>query len=135
MNWHKLNRAIHRDLGYLCVGLTLVYAISGAALNHVHQGNPNYVIEAGRLDIGPLPDPQQGVGVDPVAYVLVKVGDDSGLRSSLRPAPQTLKVFTERGTCLVQVAEGAVEREFARERPGLFPMNYLHLSHAKRAWT
>jgi hypothetical protein len=35
---------IHRDLGYVCVGLTLVYAVSGVAVNHVRDWNPNYRI-------------------------------------------------------------------------------------------
>ncbi len=35
--FHKINRALHRDLGYLFVGLTLIYGISGVAviLRHI----------------------------------------------------------------------------------------------------
>jgi hypothetical protein len=36
---------IHRDLGYLCFGLTIIYVISGVAVNHIQDWNPNYVIE------------------------------------------------------------------------------------------
>jgi hypothetical protein len=132
MSWRKINRVLHRDLGYLCVGLTLIYAISGIALNHVEQWNPNYVIEKDQLTIGPVVTTEQG---DPVEFVLKAVGDASGLRSSFRPDPETLQVFTERGSYTVRLADGRVDREFAQERPGLFPMNYLHLNHAKKAWT
>ena len=31
-SWRGLNRALHRELGHLAVGLTLVYAISGIAV-------------------------------------------------------------------------------------------------------
>ncbi|MEZ5073159.1 MAG: peptidase, partial [Bacteroidales bacterium] len=34
MNWNKWNRWIHRDLGYLFFGMSLVYGVSGIALNH-----------------------------------------------------------------------------------------------------
>ena len=35
-------RAVHRDLGYLAVGLTLVYALSGLAVNHVSDWDPSF---------------------------------------------------------------------------------------------
>ena len=33
-NWRKLNNALHRDVGFLIVGLTIVYGVSGLAVNH-----------------------------------------------------------------------------------------------------
>ena len=45
MNISKFNRITHRDIGYLIAGLTIIYAISGIALNHKHDWNPNYIIE------------------------------------------------------------------------------------------
>ena len=40
--WRGWLRAIHRDVGYLAVGLTLVYAISGLAINHINDWDPNW---------------------------------------------------------------------------------------------
>ncbi len=34
MNWRKWNRWIHRELGFLFFGMTIIYGISGIALNH-----------------------------------------------------------------------------------------------------
>ncbi|MCK5032361.1 MAG: hypothetical protein KAS18_01980, partial [Calditrichia bacterium] len=48
----KWNRVIHRDLGYLAVGLTLIYAISGFVVNHVQDWNPNYEISHIKSNIG-----------------------------------------------------------------------------------
>ena len=45
MNLSKLNRVTHRDIGYLIAGLTIIYAISGIALNHKNNWNPNYIFE------------------------------------------------------------------------------------------
>jgi hypothetical protein len=44
INWFKLNRALHRDIGYFCIGMTLVFAISGIALNHINDWNSNYSV-------------------------------------------------------------------------------------------
>ena len=41
--WRAWLRAIHRDVGYLVVGLTLIYALSGLAINHIQDWDPNFV--------------------------------------------------------------------------------------------
>ena len=43
--WRRWNNVLHRDLGYFCVALTVIYAISGVAVNHIHHWNPNYRFE------------------------------------------------------------------------------------------
>ena len=37
-----MNRAVHRDAGYLVAGLTLLYAVSGVAVNHRAEWNPSW---------------------------------------------------------------------------------------------
>ena len=49
MNLSKLNRVSHRDIGYLIAGLTIIYALSGIALNHKNDWNPNYILITGHL--------------------------------------------------------------------------------------
>ena len=44
INWRRWNRVLHRDLGYFFFGITLIYSISGIALNHIADWNPSYVI-------------------------------------------------------------------------------------------
>ena len=48
MNWRRLNNIVHRDLGYLAVGLTIVYGISGLAVNHKADWNPSYRVREDR---------------------------------------------------------------------------------------
>ena len=43
--WRKWNNILHRDIGYIIVGLTLVYGVSGIAVNHTADWNPNYTVE------------------------------------------------------------------------------------------
>ena len=53
--WRGWLRAIHRDVGYLAVGLTLVYAISGLAINHIKDWDPNYTTYERERTIAPIP--------------------------------------------------------------------------------
>lgn len=43
--FRKWNNIIHRDLGYLIFGLTIIYAVSGFVLNHVKADgwHPDYI--------------------------------------------------------------------------------------------
>lgn len=70
MNWRKWNNILHRDIGYLTVGLTIVYAISGISVNHIEHWNPNYEIEEVKFDIGSLNSPGEE---DMVKEVLQKL--------------------------------------------------------------
>jgi uncharacterized protein len=54
-HWRKWFRAVHRDLGYIAVALTLSYAVSGFAVNHLDDWNPNYKFETRVVNVGPLP--------------------------------------------------------------------------------
>jgi len=41
----RWNNALHRDIGYLAFGMTLIYALSGIILNHFKSGDflhPDY---------------------------------------------------------------------------------------------
>ena len=51
----KLIIATHRDVGYFFAGLTVIYAISGVAVNHIDDWNPNYVISTEARSVGQLP--------------------------------------------------------------------------------
>ncbi len=50
-NWRKWNRVIHRDFGYFFFGMTIIYCLSGIAINHMHDWNPNYVIVTDEIQI------------------------------------------------------------------------------------
>ena len=71
--WRYWNNVLHRDLGYLVVALTIIYAVSGIAVNHVHDWNPNYSIERDEREIEPI-----GVPVQDVLELRRQLGQDSG---------------------------------------------------------
>ena len=73
MRWRHLFRVVHRDIGYVAVALTLAYGLSGIAVNHIDDWNPNYSYAERSIDIGALP---AGSLADKEAYVVTKLGLD-----------------------------------------------------------
>ncbi len=134
MKWRKWNNIVHRDVGYLCIGLTLVYAISGVAVNHVADWNPNFDISTVTSSIGPVEtvDREQG---DVVTDVLARLNIEGEVRSSFRPEPEVLEIFLEGTTVAVHLTDGSASVETIASRTGLREMNFLHLNHPKKLWT
>jgi len=134
MKWRKWNKIIHRDLGYLCVGLTMVYAISGLAVNHIADWNPNYRIE--RLTSSIDPKLVSGLQYEQLAPEIMKaVGETNKLIDSFSPEPGKMKVFVEGNTITANLKTGEVLQEKAMPRKVLHHMNFLHLNHPKKLWT
>lgn len=132
MKWRRWNNLLHRDVGYLIVGLTLAFGISGLALNHVADWNPNYRQSRTLLSIEPL------VGDDRdalVADALRKLDLTEEPRNAFRPDPETLQIFFEGRTYLIDVPTGHVIEEAVRPRPVLYQMNQLHINASKGVWT
>ncbi len=132
--WRKWNRVVHRDLGYLCVGLTVVYAISGIAVNHVRDWNPNYKVTEVHRTITPVTaaDPR---APEVVRHILDELGAGSSFRDTYRPDASTLEIFLEDGTVTVELATGEAVLQTVRDRRGLKEANYLHLNNARGLWT
>ena len=133
MKWRRWNYVLHRDIGFLCVGLTLAYAISGVAVNHLSQWNPSYRIERVEANIGPVVGNPNDPGT--IRTILARLGEQGKLESSYRPDPSSLQLFVEGRSILVELASGAVVHDRALPRAGLREMNFLHLNHPKKAWT
>lgn len=133
MSWRNWNQLLHRDIGFLCVGLTIVYAVSGVAVNHIHQWNPSYSAERSTANIGPVAgDPED---LRTAQDILGRLGDEGKLESRFRPAPDQLQLFVDRRSILVELSSGQVVYDRAVPRPLLRAMNFLHLNHPKKAWT
>lgn len=134
MSWRKWNFILHRDIGFACVGLTLIYALSGIAVNHVHDWNPNYKVEKVSAQIMP----RQYAGVVSEAMIrgmLQELGEVKSPESTFQPDPETLWAFVDGRRIAIHFPSGAVEHERFVRRPLWYPLNFLHLNHPKRAWT
>lgn len=134
IKWRRWNAAIHRDLGYLCAGLTVVYAASGLAVNHRGDWNPSYSFreETVSLEGMDLSDPRAPDFTD---RVLDRLNLEGRVRGTFRPDPATFQVFLEESTISVDLEASVATFEGVRSRPGLRQANFLHLNQAKKLWT
>ena len=134
MQWRKWNIIIHRDLGYLCAGLTLVYAVSGLAVNHRADWNPSYKITSETVQLGAL-DTGEPASDDFARAVARELGLEGQLRGSFRPDPGTVNVYVGDVTVRVDLAAGEASYEEVKARPILRAMNFLHLNEPRKLWT
>jgi uncharacterized protein len=132
--WRGLLRAVHRDLGNLAIGLTLVYALSGLAVNHIGDGDwdPNFksykhIHEFG----GPLEGEDQAIA----EKVLAKLNIQEKPTEVYRAAPTELEIGLQRRSLHVDTQTGKIIDEGQNPRFLLRFANWLHLNRGKKAWT
>ena len=125
-------RALHRDLGYLAVGLTFVYAASGLAVNHIADWDPNFVNYERQHQLDePIPDDDEAAA----SLILRHTSIEATPIDVYRPGDGTLEISLDDRTLHVQLETGVVFEEGQRQRPFLRTANWLHLNRGKRAWT
>lgn len=125
-------RALHRDAGYLAVGLTLVYALSGLAVNHIADWDPNFEhterIEPLR---GALPHDDRAAS----RAVLRQLGIEERPTAVYRASEQQLEITLPHGAVHVDAERREIVHEGQRDRLVLRAANWLHLNRGKKAWT
>jgi hypothetical protein len=111
-----------------------VYAVSGIAVNHIRDWNPNYRVTTEHRVIAPVTDLDPRAP-DVVEGILEQLELDEGYRDTFRPDSVTLEIFLENGTATVDLPTGASTIETVRDRRGLKEANFLHLNHPRGVWT
>jgi len=135
MKWRKLNYKLHRDIGYLCIGMTLIYAVSGVAVNHIsHQFNPSYTIEKAVTSIEPVVSNKEP-DLSLVRDILAQLEETGKFKSVVMISPGAMRIFIEGKTIDVELTSGKVSQEKVARRPILYEVNYLHLNKPKGIWT
>jgi len=132
MKWRHANIAVHRDVGYLCAALTIVYAISGVAVNHKEDWNPSRRIERETRLFTPVP---VGERDEMVARIVVRLSLPGPPRSSFRSAPHLVELFYDGWSVKADASKGEAVVERIKDRPFLRDANFLHLNEPKRLWT
>lgn len=126
VRWRKINRVLHRDLGYFFAGMVLVYALSGIALNHIDDWNPNYVIEVEKLLLD-LPENFDPSKKEEVISLMSQAGAAGEYKNHYFPEQGKLKVFLQKGSSMVVDTEtGSATIESVRRRPVFYQVNFLH---------
>jgi len=130
VNWRRWNRAIHRDLGYFFFAMTLIYAISGIALNHLDDWDPNYIITTKKITtnlINKKPDKKE------ILNILDKLGEKDNYKKHYFPG-NYLKIFIKNGTVTIDLNTGKGVMEKTKRRPVFAETDYLHYNPVKY-WT
>ncbi len=132
INWFKLNRQLHRDIGYLSIGLTIVFAVSGVALNHIRDFNPNYAVT--RLEQPVKADLTQS-DAQLNQMLLTAFDIDDKVKASYWESRKTYKLFFDGGhTLTLYAAANKAVYEAIKARPILPEFNRLHLNEARKGW-
>ncbi|PLX01756.1 MAG: hypothetical protein C0595_13565 [Marinilabiliales bacterium] len=129
--WRKWNRVIHRDFGYLFLGMTIIYALSGIALNHIGDWNPNYIITNEEIQIDPISDRPDR---ESVKQIVDKIDSDLDYKNHYFPDDEYLKIFVEDGIVHINMETGEGLVEVNKQRSVFREVNYLHYNPIKY-WT
>ncbi len=132
--WRKWNNILHRDLGYFFFGLTLIYAISGFATNHLREWDSNFITETKELRLNNI-SRETSVTRDVVEDILEQMGEAGNYKSHFRASRNRLQIFLHKGNIEVDMEYGIGFMEYKINRPVLRHMNFLHLNHGKKLWT
>jgi len=133
VRWRYLNRILHRDIGYLCFGMTLIYGLSGIALNHIDDWNPSYQVSRTEVrwdEVVRNPE----VSKEEILGFLAGCGEEDGYKKHYHPESGKLKVFLRGGSVVVDLKTGRGVLEKLERRPVFYEVNFLHYN-PKRLWT
>jgi hypothetical protein len=132
--WRPWLRAAHRDIGYVVVGLTFIYALSGLAVNHLtdwSDGDASFKTYSASHDFGRLAGEDQAVADDLRRRLAIKEVP----REIYRQSPDELEVIFDKRSLHVNTTTGHVVDEGQKPRFILRVANWLHLNRGKKAWT
>ena len=131
----RWNNVLHRDIGYLCVGMTLIYAISGIVLNHFKSGDfqhPDYGMSFTDLKVSL---PRDGrVDQAYVFSVLDQIREKDHYKSYIT-GEGYMQIFLTKGFVYVDTKTGEAQMEKKTTRYGIKQMNLLHYNSLKRLYT
>ncbi|MFT7621942.1 MAG: hypothetical protein ACI9WU_001107 [Myxococcota bacterium] len=133
LRWRPWLRALHRDFGYLVVGFTLIYAVSGLAVNHIgDEGwDPNFTTSDATHRLGPLAGDTDAI----VAAVAGQLNIDETPDDVYRASADRIDVTYAHRSLVITPTTGAVIDQGQKPRFLLRVANWLHLNRGKRAWT
>lgn len=133
IRWRKWLRALHRDFGYVAVGLTFIYALSGLAVNHLADWDPNFESFEREYTVStPLPTDDDEAAA---AIVQEQAGVQGEPVDVYRVTDELLEITFEDRTLHVTLGSGKVFEEGQEPRMFIRAANWLHLNRGKAAWT
>ena len=136
MNWRKLNRWIHRELGFLFFGMTIIYGISGIALNHhvARHWDPGLITRATSM-VYPGTLEKSRVDRNTIEKILELTDERDNYKQYYFPSEDHLMIYLKGGHIMVNMPERSMQITKIRNRPFFNELNYLHYNKPKKLWT
>lgn len=130
--WRAWLRALHRDIGYVLVGLTFVYAISGLAINHVGEIDPNFKTEVtnSKLTVDVPEEPDAAA-----AAIMGQLSISEEPRDYYYDDDTTFEIAFDRRLIRVDLEARTIRDEVESPRFFVRVANWLHYNRGKKAWT
>ena len=105
--FRRLCRFLHRDLGYLFFGATIAYCVSGLALNHLSDWNPNYSISRQESTVA-VAGPDQSFAKADALTLLAQAGVRNKYLNHYSPAAGQVRIFFEGGNATLNRSSGSL---------------------------
>ncbi|MBT7409987.1 MAG: hypothetical protein HN826_09820 [Methylococcales bacterium] len=128
----KMVRTFHRDIGYLIIGLTFVYAISGIAVNHIKDWNPNYAVYEKQFSL-PLSLKNENEAIK--KWLHQERNFPARPNDFFQISANEYQVSYDLKTITINFKERLVIEEGEESRFLLKALNWLHLNRNKESWT
>ena len=125
MNLKRILRVIHRDLGFLMVGISLVYGISGIYLNHIDGKDPAFHKEAKTIQF------PANLTDDELSAAWKADKDLPKLNKIMRIDESRSRLFLEGGLGVYNASGGNLDYEISKKRVLIYWINRLHYSKVK----
>lgn len=131
--WRAWLRAIHRDFGYLAVGLTFVYALSGIAINHVGEWDPNFksVVDTSQVE-GPFSEDPEELEAKLISHLSL---EEDEVRAAFFDSDTIFEMSLSESTARLDTATGRLSIASKEPRFFLRVANWLHYNRGKSEWT
>lgn len=127
--WARLNLAAHRDIGYACASLILAYCLSGIALNHIGDWNPDFVVTKQPIAL-PHPLAKEEITPERIEEFGRLVNEDTYKVYDFPTADQ-VKIYFDNASLHLHFTTGQGTYEKVARRPLLYQLNALHLNRLK----
>jgi len=127
----KWSRILHRDIGYFFIGTTIIYGLSGIALNHMNDWNPNYKVEIEQFQTA-IPLIQNEQIKENLLNLLADIAPKEVYKKHYYPEDDIIKVFLKGGSSIVvNTSTGEGRAEYLKKRLVFYEVNYLHYNPSK----
>jgi uncharacterized protein len=120
----RWNLEWHRDLGYFFSSLLVLYCISGIALNHVNDWNPDFIVHREVFQT------RKGVSRSEVNERTIKelssIAGEKSFKVFDFPTPNQVKIYYDDATFHVNLENGEGQYEKLTRRHLFYESNVLH---------